>query len=214
MIASCADPLIGIVSLHSGLDDQDAAAVTATVLGALGGTLARAEAEALALVLPVELAAPLVRGERARAASGGPAGGGLATRVAAAAQVPLGRAVEHVASVCRALAERLPPAALERLRAALPADTAALFEPPVAAELEPKPHVARHTIAEGRPGSRHPLSEARPRGAQPDSLAASDNPHGETKLSSSRGLTQEREHESLADGRPGPRRSIADGKPD
>ena len=199
------DPLIGHVSLHSGLGEDEAAAMVASVLAALRAELGRVEAEALAGALPPSLAGPLRHG-------GSPAGTSLAARVAAAQGIPLGHAVEHVASVCRALAERLPAAVLQRLRAALPARSAALLEPETAPALEPKVHPRRGTLAEGRPGSRHPLSEARPRGAQPDSVAASDNPHGDTKLSSSRGLTQERERESLADGRPGPRRPLAEAK--
>lgn len=201
------DSLIGYVSLHSGLDEREAAAMVASVLAALRADLGRVEAEALADALPASLAAPLRQGRS-------PGGPSVAARVAAAGHIAPGRAVEHVACVLGALAARLPATTLERLRAALPARTAALLVTATAREpeLEPKPHAARSTLAEGRPGSRHPLSEARPRGAQADSVVASDNPHGDTKLSSSRGLTQERERESLAVGRPGPRRPIAEAK--
>ncbi len=199
------DPLTVEVSLHTGLGEREAAAVVSDVLAALRADLGRVEAEALALALPVMLAVPLLRG-------GSPAGESVAARVAAAEKIPLGHAVEHVAAVCGALARRLPLPALERLRAALPAATARLLEPPSTPELEPTLHPRRNTLAEGRPGSRHPLSEARPPAAQAESVVASDNPHGDTKLSSSRGLTQERERESLAVGRPGPGRPIADAK--
>lgn len=56
-------------------------------------------------------------------------------------------------------------------------------------------------LSEARPGSRHPVSEAAPKDAQQHSVAE-DNPHGDTKLSSTDGLTQEREHETLAEGEP------------
>jgi hypothetical protein len=45
------------------------------------------------------------------------------------------------------------------------------------------------------------------------SVAANDNPHGDTKLSSSRGTTQEREHETLAEGHPSSKRSISEAHP-
>jgi hypothetical protein len=66
-----------------------------------------------------------------------------------------------------------------------------------------------NTLASGRPGSRHPISDARPNRAHAHSVARSDNPHGDTKLSSSHGFTQERENETLADGRPGPKRTLS-----
>jgi hypothetical protein len=66
-----------------------------------------------------------------------------------------------------------------------------------------------HTLAEGRPGSRRPLAEARPPAGQADSVARTDNPHGDTKLSSARGLTQEREKESIATGSGGSRRPLS-----
>lgn len=59
-----------------------------------------------------------------------------------------------------------------------------------------------NNLASGRPGSRHPLSEAKPNGGQSNSVVESTNPHGDTKLSSSKGLTQEREKEDLAEGQP------------
>jgi hypothetical protein len=65
----------------------------------------------------------------------------------------------------------------------------------------------RRTLSEGKPGSRHPLSEARLDRAQSNSVARADEPHADTKLSSARGLTQERLHETLAVGRPGPKRT-------
>jgi hypothetical protein len=52
------------------------------------------------------------------------------------------------------------------------------------------------------------MSEATADRAHADSVARSDAPHEDTKLSSARGTTQERLHETLAEGRPGPRRPI------
>ena len=197
------EELIARVVLHSGLSTEEAQAAIVTVLAALRAELGRPEAEALADELPHELAAALRHGRHE-------GGGSLARRVAAVERVPLGDAVEHAACVCRALAALVPREVLERVRAAASTETAALLVAPEPNVLEAHPHAARHTLAEGRPGSRRPLSEARPRSAQAHSVAATDNPHADTKLSSSRGLTQEREAESLATGRPGPSRPLSE----
>jgi uncharacterized protein (DUF2267 family) len=93
---------------------------------------------------------------------------------------------ELVASVCRVIAEELSDEAVRTLTAALPQATAALFVP----ASPPIPHTVRRPAQAGSVGE--------------------PNPHGETKLSSAPGTTQEREHETLAEGRPGPRRRISD----
>jgi uncharacterized protein (DUF2267 family) len=196
------DELIAHVTLHSGLDEAEARAATDAVLRALATGLGRPEAEALAAELPDELG-------RAVRESRYAAGTQLAAQVASLEHVALAVAVEHVASVCHALAELLPETTLERLRRGLPGETAALLEPPApaaSARAHGSRPLPRNTLAEGRPGSRHPISESRPPGAHANSVVASDNPHGDTKLSSSRGLTQERERETLATGKPGTRR--------
>lgn len=59
----------------------------------------------------------------------------------------------------------------------------------------------KNTLASGKPGSKHPLSGAKPDRAQSNSVARSRNPHEETKLSSTKGTTQEREKEDLAEGK-------------
>lgn len=48
---------------------------------------------------------------------------------------------------------------------------------------------------------------------QSQSVVKSDNPHGNTKLSSSRGSTQEREHETLAEGQPGSKHPLSEAHP-
>jgi uncharacterized protein (DUF2267 family) len=132
-------------------------------------------------------------------------------------------AVEHAQVVCRALAELLPEAGVRRLQKSLPA-LAPLFsvpEPPAPAagpehlRSDPAPD---HTLAGGKPGSDRPLSE----GGAPSEHAFSEapvvqghshsvartlDPHADTRLSSARGLTQEREAESLATARRGAGRS-------
>jgi len=44
------------------------------------------------------------------------------------------------------------------------------------------------------------------------SVARSDDPHADSKLSSARGLRQEREQRTLASGRPGSRRPLSGGR--
>jgi uncharacterized protein (DUF2267 family) len=75
-------------------------------------------------------------------------------------------AVEQAQVVCRALAELLQPAELQRLERHLPLITS-LFEIPEAddppsAPRQRRPDPPDHTLAGGRPGSSHPVSEARP----------------------------------------------------
>lgn len=136
------------------------------------------------------------------------------SQVAERLEMQKGRAIEAVQSVCAALAERLSPPLVQRLQR-LP-DYGALFvlrsipEVPRQAEVIRAPHMPRNTLAEGRPGSVHPLSEARPEKAHSHSVALNPDPHGDTKLSGSRGLTQERLGETLASGRPGSKRPICD----
>jgi hypothetical protein len=114
--------------------------------------------------------------------------------------------------VCRALGEVLSPTAHARLHHAVP-EIAALFE--VGSEPGVSPHApllgeAPNDLAEGRPGGSRPLATANPADlAHRHSIARSDDPHAETKLSSACGLTQEREERSLATGRPGSRRPLS-----
>lgn len=125
-----------------------------------------------------------------------------------------GRAREHAHIVCRALTEVLDSEALALLRHHLP-QLESLFSASVDGPLAPAPETLRtpprdySTLAAGRPGSRHPLAEAHPTRAHAHSVARSVDPHADTKLSSSHGLTQERENETLASGKPGSKRPLS-----
>ncbi len=125
-----------------------------------------------------------------------------------------GFAREHAQVVCRALGELVPRELRARLERELPPAVAELLEAPEApsAPLDyPSPRVEwHHTVARGKPGSRHPVSTSRADRAQRHSVVREDNPHAETKLSSSTGTTQERLHESLATGHPNARRRISE----
>jgi uncharacterized protein (DUF2267 family) len=122
-------------------------------------------------------------------------------------------AKEQVQVVCRALGELLSPGMKGRLATHLP-ELAPLFMGPETPPPPEGPHRLRsepnpdRTLAGGRPGGERPLSEAGPRRGpeasssasrgHAHSVARSADPHADTKLSSARGMTQEREHESLS----------------
>lgn len=184
-------------------------------LGALRQRLVDDEAAALARELP-EPFAQLMRGGAYDADF---TVDDLYYRVREREGVPLGFAAEHAQAVCQVLAEEIDGETLARLRKHLSADYAALLEPrPVErAPLEPERHLHDDnppgdgpSLADGRLGSRRPLSEARPDDARAHqhSVARSDDPHGDTRMSSSHGLTQERNDDTLASGKPGSSRPI------
>jgi uncharacterized protein (DUF2267 family) len=127
---------------------------------------------------------------------------------------------EHAQVVCQVLAESMPEALRTRLSRHLGPGYAGLFEPRLPLSRPPRPVRTTppvesgrgSTLATGRLGARHPLAEGQADRAHAESIASSPDPHGETKLSSSHGLTQERLGDTLADGHPGPVATIADTK--
>ncbi|MFM2421248.1 MAG: hypothetical protein RL385_5971 [Pseudomonadota bacterium] len=119
-------------------------------------------------------------------------------------------AAERAQLALSVLADELDPELRRRVRRELPEPLADLLTPHHFTEPPPVHAAFGQSLSEGRPGSRtplssaapgshHPLSTAAPRGAQQHSPAASDRPHSDTTLAGSRGLTQEREGETLAD---------------
>jgi uncharacterized protein (DUF2267 family) len=187
------------VAAHSGLPPDAADRVARMVISGIGTYLPAAHAQLAADELPPELGAALIAGD------------GLAVpieeRIVALGQT-VGRARELIASVCRVLAEQLSIEAIAAIRRALPPDLAALVVSPALEHHEISAEPAATTLATGRPGSRHPISDSARSARQPESIT-SDNPHADTKLSSSSGTTQERHHETLADGRPGSSRPLS-----
>jgi len=131
----------------------------------------------------------------------------LVQEIARAEGIRAGFGREHLDVVGAAMAATLHPDAVSALENHLP--------PPIAEILRPKPTPARierptplevpassgRHLSDGRPGGTHPISEASADRAHLDSVARSDDPHGDTKLSSAKGFTQERETESLAEGK-------------
>jgi uncharacterized protein (DUF2267 family) len=204
------DTLLGRLQELAPFADREAArrAFDAT-LRALRRGLSEDEADWLAVALGPTLSEPLLREGHA---------GELNTAelyrwMKRYTKQRKGIAVEQAQVVCRALAELLPEPDLERLKKHLP-ELSDLFQVPesLAAPSPPRLRSAPtdHTLAGGRPGSSNPISEAGGpsardlAGANPEDLAQSQsvararNPHGETKLSSARGLSSEREERTFA----------------
>lgn len=136
-------------------------------------------------------------------------------RIAAREAVWIGLATEHAQVVLEALGLTLPYPVVRRLEQHLP-DLARLLHPPAPPEPAVPPARAPrgpHDLAEGRPGGTHPLSSANTSSlAHRHSVARNDDPHADTKLSSARGLTQEREEHTLASGHPGADNPISTGR--
>lgn len=191
--------------------DSQAEAVRAAraLLQVLGGLLTQDERAALARELPVELVKLLAIGLPQPRLDWRE----FHRRVAELAGVSLGRAIEQSEVVCRVLCETLAPSTRLHLQKLLP-ELANLFE--LAEEVAPplgEPHrssAAPNDLAEGRPGGSSPVATADVRSlAHRQSVARSDDPHGDTKLSSAPGLRQEQGGRTLADGRSGSQRPIS-----
>ncbi len=131
---------------------------------------------------------------------------------------PLGVAHEYVDVVVRALGAELDADVRGKLARALPEAIAHHLTPEEGSSVPP--HASRRlgddaplrTLASGRPGSTHPIATATSvREGHTQSVARSANPHADTKLSSTHGLTQERFDETLAAGHgPTPARPVSE----
>jgi uncharacterized protein (DUF2267 family) len=194
------------VARRAGMTERaDAERTLEVTLRALRSGLDDADALAIAAVLPRRFARILERGvfeaELDEAA--------LDERVRRREHVSPGFAREHAQVVCQLLAERLSGDVLASLHRRTPV-TSRLFEarpePP-----EAPPHVRRHpssraaprrTLAAGRPGAARPVSEGSAEAAHSGSVARTGSPHEGSKLSSSRGTTQERADETFSAGSP------------
>ncbi len=123
------------------------------------------------------------------------------------------KALELAQAAVRVLARAFGPTLCAEIGEALPADWSALLTAPepvvgarprVRAVAAPEAPVhTRQTLASGRPGSLRPLASSRPAEAHRHSIAAHDDPHGETKLASAPGTRRDRREDTLARGRPG-----------
>jgi hypothetical protein len=174
----------------------DARLALASSLQTLGFLLPEHLVETLAAALPDDCASALHAGrEENRRAAHSRALEGVLPRS--------GQTLERIQEICGALAKLLPSELVGDLVRELPPPLARAFDGATAHHGEQAAHEARvrpetRHVSEARPGSAHSLASARPRGAQQESVATA-NPHRDTKLSSARGLTQEREGETLAE---------------
>ncbi len=195
---------IADVRWHGGFpSDESTGQAVDAVMNALGDALAPWDAERVAGELPDWLGAPLRRGaHRERTPRQ------FIAAVAAAQGVPPGIAREQAGVVLQALVEELTADGRRYLdRALRPAlreltvrrDETSRPPPPV------HPH-RRSTLSIGRLGSSHPVSASRPRRAHGDSVAASDDPHGDRKLSEASAAG-----DSIASAHPGTKTPLSEG---
>lgn len=202
------------VQRRAGLgSEEDAERVVYVTVRALGERLDTDEATALAGKLPAQLGARLRMAQYERDFDVDE----LYARVARREGVAPGFGAEHAQTVCQVLGEAMGPELRRRFALHLGPDFGALFEPRFVTSPPPRPvHIDPEvtagegvTLASGRPGSRQPVSSSAADRAHSESVARSDDPHGDTKLSSSRGLTQQRQGDSMAEGRPGPKHPMS-----
>lgn len=200
---------------HAGLrSEEEARAVSENVVTHLGALLTPHDRLAMAGLLPGSLAGALNQEEPHQAFLLDD----LVLRVAIGAGVPVGAALEQTQVVCEGLARAMSEDVTDFLRARLPDDVAALLrvdrptmrgparyvhprEAPVA--------VRGSTLATGRPGSNHPVTEAAFGQGHSGSVARSDNPHADRKLSSGSPSRKGR-GSTLGAGRPGPSRPVSE----
>ncbi len=186
-----------------GFDRPDAARrALDAALGAVAEALTEEESAALAANLPE----PLAQIVREVSFDGVVDASELYERARRRGGVAPGCGIEHTQIALRVLGDALDEETRTRLRRALPLAIGALLVPADEGAPPPQsapPHSAPiDSLASGRPGSRHPLSEARADRTQAHSVVREANPHGDTKLSSAHGTTQERLGETLASGKP------------
>jgi uncharacterized protein (DUF2267 family) len=136
----------------------------------------------------------------------------LYREVAAREEVSPGFAMEHTQVVTGALLDLLGDEGRRRLLAGIPellaARLASWVETAPLPASEPRYRPAgRRTLASARPGSSRPLSEAAP--GQRESVARSDDPRGDSRLSSSRGEPRGRS-KPISTGRPGSARPLSE----
>jgi uncharacterized protein (DUF2267 family) len=207
--ASHADLIQSLRRLGPFDDDDAAESALSAVLRALGRRLLPEERRSVASRLPQQCARILEQ-------PGAAEGNGLlrvVLELAEVERVSAGQAAEHLDIVVRALEEVAGPDARRQLVRAVP-ELERLYEARESTDAvaERPPAHGPSDLAEGVEGARNSLASGDPGLlAHRHSVARSDDPHGDSKLSSARGLMQERDDETLASGRPGSRRPISSG---
>jgi uncharacterized protein (DUF2267 family) len=208
------EPFVDAVGQRTGLAEEEAICAIRATLAALRTTLVDDEVQALATGLPVELVEDL---ERGAFESDVHSREELASRVATIEGTDARVAIEHATAVCAILALAADEPARRWIELHVSPALAALLRPPVREGLPTDTeHVVargsdRPTLATGRQGSTRAMSDSAPPPGHSASVACSDDPHGETKLSSAGALRQDRLGDTVARGRPGSGRPMSSG---
>lgn len=200
---------------RGALDEVEARRAVEATLEIVASHLTPEDARAVARALPDPLAASVLRPEH----QGRGSADEIYREIGDREGVSVGFAREHAQVICGVLLEQLDPDLRTRLELHGGGAMQELFAPPSPApeierprSREPVPAGEGHTLATGRPRSRHPIAEA-VTNAHRDSVARAENPHGDTKLSSSPGTSSaEREGRTLATGSPGSRHPLSEGE--
>ena len=205
-------PFVALVSERSGLDEAAAERVIVATLSGLAERLLSIDAQAIAARLPRPWAPLLARGQGQDFTVDG-----LYTRVGNRAGLSRLEALEQTQVVCQVLSDALDETGRQHLVLHLDDEWRRLFAPRQVTPPEfalhgaSKRHVvagAGNTLATGRPGGHHPLSEATL--GHRGSVVGSADPHADTRISSARGLSAERDGSTLASGRPGGTRPLSE----
>ncbi|MCA9649118.1 MAG: DUF2267 domain-containing protein [Myxococcales bacterium] len=209
------------MSLDAFIDDVGARAGLAERAAIETGTRATLRALGAALGgLPPALhdAIPAALRDELRAGDGQPvlAPEALYDRIARETGLRVGQALELTQSAVAELGGRLAEPARDQLRRLLPEAWAALVLDPRPAGLTPGAGATAggdggggRTLATGRPGSGRPLADSAPAQGQAHSVAATDDPHDDRRLSAARPGSQDDGH-TLAKGRPGSDHPVSD----
>ena len=190
------------VQRHAGDDQQIARRAAHVTLEVFGELLSEADQGALADQLPDELAGDV----GARPAEEAYALDEFYRRLDIEHDQSVGFQIEHAQAVLAALVDLIDRETRVRLQKHLPEQFQPLLEPREIPEHDGSKHhedsrTESRKLSTGKPGSAHPLNEAEG-DAQSDSVATSDNPHGDRKLSS--GSDSPNEGHDLATGKPDP----------
>jgi uncharacterized protein (DUF2267 family) len=207
------DAFLDGICHRTGIDSaREAEALAKATLSVLGEVLLESDRDALAGQLPAALAEAL----RSRRAGREYDLEHFYERLSREAPIRGngGRARECAQVVGRTLTRAVDAQLTTRLRRRLPEEFEELFVNPHRAAgseptLDPRARANERTLARGRPGSDTPVSESRPPTGQTDSIAAQDNPYGDTKLATGHPSSEEDE-ETLTGGRPGSDRPVSD----
>lgn len=206
------DTFIDSIRRQTGLESAaEAEQMVASVLRVWGEVLVSSDREALAAQLPPSIREPL----SSRHADQDFGLEEFYQRIGQEEHVNEGRAKESAQVVAQTLMRAVDGEIATRIRRRLPSEFEEILVDPHAnlentdASLDAAARANERTLARGEPGSREPVSESPPPKGQTDSIAANENPYGDTKIATGRESTDEEEN-TLAGGKPGSERPLSD----